>query len=154
MTIRILCAGRPLAAHEQAWVEDYERRARKYARVEIVRIKEKSRPSAPQTASATWADIEARIPPQAFRVLLDSSGKDLSTEDLGRILTRAERSSKSNLVFIVGGSYGLPEEARKSANVLWSLSRLMLPHRIALLLVVEQIYRVLSVRAGSPYHHG
>ncbi len=153
MTVRIVCAGRPLQAHEQAWIDDYQRRLRKYARVEILRVKEKSRSSPDQTASATWDNIESLLPPHTFKIVLDSSGKNLSTEDLGRVFSRAERESKGNIAFILGGSYGLPEKARKSADVLWSLTRLTLPHRIALLLVVEQIYRVFSLRAGSPYHH-
>jgi 23S rRNA (pseudouridine1915-N3)-methyltransferase len=153
VTVRIICAGRPLASHEQAWIDDYLKRMKKLGRVDVVRVKEKSRASASATAAATWADMESHLSPKSWRVVLESGGEDLSTEGLAAVFEKAVRQSKGDLEFVIGGAYGLPPEAKASARTVWSVGRLTLPHRIVLLLVVEQIYRVLSMRAGLPYHH-
>jgi 23S rRNA (pseudouridine1915-N3)-methyltransferase len=144
--IEIICAGHTPEPHEERWVADYLRRARKYGTVAFTRVKDRE-------PDRTWAEIEKKIHPSAFRVVLDEKGKLLSTEEFSKLFDRAARSGRRSLSFVVGGAYGLPEDARTSADLLLSLTPLTLPHRLALLLLCEQVYRVLSWRAGAPYHH-
>jgi len=138
VNLEIVWAGRPLQAHEQAWIGDYLKRARKFTPLEITRVKEHKVAPPPDD---TWLAV------------LDSKGPAYTTEGFAKFLASAERSRKKRLRFLIGGAYGVPEETKKRADGLLSLSPLTLPHRLALLVLTEQIYRVLSWRAGAPYHH-
>jgi 23S rRNA (pseudouridine1915-N3)-methyltransferase len=153
VTIDIVCAGKSPKPHEQAWIDEYLRRLTRLGRVNLVRVRERVRATPEETARATWKEMEARIPERAWRILLDPSGEPHSTRDLARLLVELERRRHPSVAFVLGGSYGLPDEARAGAHTLLSFGPLTLPHRIALLVLVEQIYRVFSVKAGTPYHH-
>jgi len=84
-------------------------------------------------------------------VTLDESGQQLSSPELSRFLSEAQRSSR-DLLFAVGGDQGLGEEALRHSHLNLSLSRMTLPHRLARLVLVEQLYRALTIQRGEPYH--
>jgi 23S rRNA (pseudouridine1915-N3)-methyltransferase len=153
VNIKIVCAGRALASHEQAWVDEYILRAKKYARVEIVRIKEQIKDTTEQTQNSTWKKFEEHLDSSAFTVLLAPEGKNTTTEELKKVFDRAEAQNKGKLSFLIGGSYGFPQDAKRSVSATVSFGSLTLPHRLVFLILCEQIYRVLSWKAGSPYHH-
>jgi 23S rRNA (pseudouridine1915-N3)-methyltransferase len=153
VNLRIVCAGRTPKPHEARWLEEYLTRAKPFAKIDLVRVRERPSENPERTARRTWEEIEEKIPPQSFRVLLDPKGKLLSTAEFSALFDRAEKTGRKGIAFVVGGSYGLPPEAARSADFLLSLTPLTLPHRLALLILCEQIYRVLSWRAGAPYHH-
>ena len=86
-------------------------------------------------------------------VLLDEKGKLIKTEDLSKlIITRANESSK-NMVFLIGGAYGVSESVKKRANFQWSLSPLVFPHQLVRLLLAEQVYRACTILRNEKYHH-
>ena len=76
---------------------------------------------------------------------LDQRGTQLSSEELARKLS-------AQMTFFIGGDEGHTEEVRKSARFLWSLSKLTLPHRMARVVVLEQLYRASEIIRGGPYH--
>ena len=92
-----------------------------------------------------------RLKPNDFLVLLDERGQSYSTVELAEQLTRWELTSRS-LVFALGGADGWCEGMWERADSQWSLSRLVFPHSLARIIVVEQLYRADSVRRGHPYH--
>lgn len=153
MTIDIVCAGRTPASYEQEWLDDYLLRAKKLSKVSLTRIRERPAATPEKSSLQTWSDLKARLPDRSRVILLDPKGKLFSTDDFVTLLKETQRSSTPRLAFVVGGAYGLPDEARNSAHTLLSLSKLTLPHRLALLVLLEQIYRALSIQAGSPYAH-
>lgn len=85
-------------------------------------------------------------------VLLDERGEQFDNAAFAREFTRLG-SSQGRLVFIVGGAYGVSEALRARANVVWSLSKLVFPHRLMRLILIEQLYRTAMVIKGHPYHH-
>lgn len=153
MKIEILCAGHTPKPHEERWIDEYVRRSRKFAPIHLTRIKERSGPSLEQAKEKTWLEIKKKIPKQSWRVALDPRGRLFTTPQFGCLLQQAERAGKKTIAFLIGGSCGFPTEATESADSVMSLTPLTLPHRIALLVLCEQIYRVLSWKAGAPYHH-
>ncbi|MBU29174.1 MAG: 23S rRNA (pseudouridine(1915)-N(3))-methyltransferase RlmH [Gammaproteobacteria bacterium] len=92
-----------------------------------------------------------RLKPSDLLVLLDERGQSYSTVELAEQLTRWELTSRS-LVFALGGADGWCEGMWERADSQWSLSRLVFPHSLARIIVVEQLYRADSVRRGHPYH--
>ena len=154
MKIDILCAGHRLAKEEEAWVGRYLKRLTPYSSVSILRVREAEGPTPHARAEATWKEFQRKTPKSSRTFLLDPRGKNLSTEDFARLIADSiERSAKKRLVFYIGGSYGLDPQAQNEVDQMISLSPLTLPHRIALLILVEQLYRVFSWRNGAPYHH-
>ena len=89
----------------------------------------------------------------AFVILLDKDGHEYSTEKLSKQLDTILSSSYSDVVFVIGGAYGVNEDVRKRAQLVWSFGKMTYPHQIMRLLLAEQLYRSMSLRAGLPYHH-
>jgi 23S rRNA (pseudouridine1915-N3)-methyltransferase len=86
-------------------------------------------------------------------VLLDSRGKQLSSEELAEFLAREQRNAIP-LLFAIGGSDGFSEEARRHAAFTLSLGKMTLPHELARVVLVEQIYRAFTILNRHPYHLG
>jgi len=86
-------------------------------------------------------------------VLLDSRGKQFSSEELAAFLER-EQVHAVPLLFAVGGSEGFTEEARQQAGLTLSLGKMTLPHELARVVVLEQIYRAFTILQKHPYHLG
>jgi 23S rRNA (pseudouridine1915-N3)-methyltransferase len=127
----------------ESWVRDgcaeYEKRVRARLPLEVAELK-------------SAADIERRLPPRAEVWALDERGRQLSSAELAEELRRRMSSGSAGLALLIGGADGLPEEVVRRAQVKWSLGRLTLPHRLARLVVLEQLYRALSIIRGEPYH--
>jgi 23S rRNA (pseudouridine1915-N3)-methyltransferase len=88
-----------------------------------------------------------------LRVVLDERGEELTSRDLaGRISAWEQQPGVKGVALLIGGADGHTPELRAAADWRWSLSRLTLQHEMALLLVLEQIYRAYSIKAGTPYH--
>ena len=86
-------------------------------------------------------------------VALDENGKQLSSLELaGFIQQRANESSK-NIIFLIGGAYGIHESVLKKCNFKCSLSKLVFPHQLVRLILAEQIYRACTILRNEKYHH-
>jgi 23S rRNA (pseudouridine1915-N3)-methyltransferase len=89
-----------------------------------------------------------------FAVLLDSRGKQLSSEELAQHLGRWRDTGTQRLVFAIGPADGWSAAARERADLLLSFGRITLPHQLARVVLAEQVYRALTILAGHPYHSG
>ncbi|MDO4868229.1 MAG: 23S rRNA (pseudouridine(1915)-N(3))-methyltransferase RlmH [bacterium] len=96
--------------------------------------------------------ILAKIKPSDFVILLDERGKNISSPELAEMLSNGFVNSQ-NFVIVIGGAFGVSEELRQRANFVWSLSKLVFPHQIVRLILVEQIYRAQEISSGGKYHH-
>lgn len=144
MRIRVVAVGKLKEAHYRDAVDEYLGRLKRYATIEEIEIKE-----GPQVALA----MRKAIPPRAHVVALTIDGKMRSSEELAaRLEDLAGRTPE--VVFVIGGADGIPADVVKSANETLSLGRMTLPHRLARLVLVEQVYRAMTIRKGEPYHHG
>lgn len=86
-------------------------------------------------------------------VLLDERGKELDSPGFATLIDRYQTSSIHRVVFIIGGAYGVNELVHERAAITLSLSKMVFPHQIARLILVEQIYRAFSIIQGGAYHH-
>jgi hypothetical protein len=96
--------------------------------------------------------ILAKIKPSDFVILLDERGKNISSPELAKMLSNGFVNSQ-NFVIIIGGAFGVADELLQRANFVWSLSKLVFPHQIVRLILVEQIYRAQEISSGGKYHH-
>jgi 23S rRNA (pseudouridine1915-N3)-methyltransferase len=88
---------------------------------------------------------------RAYKIVLDPSGRHLTSQELAAVVDRAENTAVRELLFLVGGADGLSEGARRQADLLLALSRLTLPHELARVLLAEQIYRAFTILRRHPY---
>ncbi len=88
-----------------------------------------------------------------YLVLLDEKGKQLNSEGFANFIQARANESVKNLVFLIGGAYGVSDEVRIRANYKWSLSQLVFPHQLVRLILAEQTYRACSINRNEKYHH-
>ena len=138
----IVTVGKPALAYARAGAEEYFSRLQHYGSFEWRQIKSGGlQGERLLSASTGW-----------FRVVLDERGMPVGTRDLAKKFTKWELSTVKGLAFLIGGSEGHAKEVREAADWIWSLSPLTLQHELALVVMLEQIYRVQSLRRGEPYH--
>lgn len=88
-----------------------------------------------------------------YVVLLEERGKQVTSEGFAQFIQQRANESTKNLVFVIGGAYGVSEEVMKRANYKWSLSLLVFPHQLVRLILAEQVYRACSIIKNEKYHH-
>ncbi len=88
-----------------------------------------------------------------YLVVLDEYGKMLSSIQLAGFLQHRANDSIKQIVFLIGGAYGIDEQVFKRANMKWSLSQLTFPHQLVRLILAEQIYRACTILRNEKYHH-
>jgi 23S rRNA (pseudouridine1915-N3)-methyltransferase len=149
--LTLLAVGRLRPALRDA-ADDYLRRLGRYATVEAREVREASR--AP-TVEAGLRDeheaLAAKLPPGTRLVALDRTGKAWSSEDLARHLDDWRVAARP-VTFLIGGSHGLDPALLARADERWSLGAMTLPHELARVVVLEQLYRGFTILRGEPYH--
>lgn len=93
------------------------------------------------------------IQPNAVIILLDEKGKSYSSEAFSKLLVSNIEGGKKNIQFVVGGAFGVSEDLQRKANYKISLSPMVMNHFVAQIVLMEQIYRALTIWKGIPYHN-
>ena len=97
--------------------------------------------------------ILAQLQKDDFLVLLDEKGKELSSPGLAAFLEQRSNESVKNIIFLVGGAFGVSDAVAQRANFTWSLSKLVFPHQLVRLILAEQVYRACTIIRNEKYHH-
>ncbi|RIH78187.1 Ribosomal RNA large subunit methyltransferase H [Calidithermus terrae] len=143
MRVRVCVVGKPRLEYARLGLEEYAGRLRKGRKFELVHVREGTQ------AQEGERLLEAS---QGFvRVVLDERGQPVDTLTLHKKLTQWEMTGEK-VAFLIGGAEGHAEETRAQAHWLLSLSKLTLQHELALVVLLEQLYRVETIRRGEPYH--
>lgn len=149
--MRILAVGKRHESWVQDGIERYQKRLKKPWNVEWVLLPHSAR----EGTAARQEESErilSRVHEDDFVVLLDERGTNLSSPALSQTLQGTLERSQ-NVVLVIGGAYGVNEALQQRANYIWSLSKLVLPHQLVRLVVIEQLYRAQEIAANNPYHH-
>lgn len=93
------------------------------------------------------------LKPDDYLIALDEHGKQFSSEGLSEFLQERGIASTKNLVFLIGGAFGLDGAVLKRAQLKWSLSQLTFPHQLVRLILAEQVYRACTILQNEKYHH-
>lgn len=156
MRIHLWSVGKSHESYVKEGVEDFTKRISKYYPVEWKIIS-----PAKQTVNSIEADIKKQEAQQVlnalqkddFLVLLDERGKTFTSPALANFIEQRANESTKQLVFLIGGAFGVEETVTKRANLLWSLSPLVFPHQLVRLLLAEQVYRACTIIRNEKYHH-
>jgi 23S rRNA (pseudouridine1915-N3)-methyltransferase len=156
MKVVLLQTGKTTDKYISEGVEEYSSRIRKYTGFEIITIPEMKNTG--NMPAATRKILEAKSILQAlgkddYVVILDEKGKELSTKEFAAWMEKVFLMSKKRVVFIIGGPWGFAKEINERAAFKLSLSKLTFSHQLVRLLFAEQLYRIMTVIHGNPYHH-
>jgi 23S rRNA (pseudouridine1915-N3)-methyltransferase len=138
MPIVVVAHGKLKDRGLRALVDDYLARIRRYTRVDEVEVKSDSA-------------LERALPAGATVIALEVGGAALTSSELAQKLGHWMSQGKGTLAFVIGGAEGLPAALSSGAAFQLSLSSLTLPHRLARLILVEQIYRAFTILKREPY---
>jgi 23S rRNA (pseudouridine1915-N3)-methyltransferase len=145
VTWRILAAGKPALVYAKKGIEEYLKRLTRGAKVELVYVKAGS-------AEAVSADLLSRSE-GTYRVALDERGKAWTTGEFVKKVNAWEMDpGVKTISLLIGASDGHTEELREKCHQTWALSPLTLQHELALVVLLEQLYRAYSIKRGEPYH--
>ena len=140
MKWKIIAIGKPALTFARDGAEEYLNRLKHYTQAELIFAKDAAR----QQQAAAGADL---------RIALDERGQNLSTQELvGKIDTWEMGGEIKEIALLIGASDGHGDQLRASATELWAFGKITLQHELALVVLLEQIYRAYTIKRGEPYH--
>jgi 23S rRNA (pseudouridine1915-N3)-methyltransferase len=152
--IVLVCVGRVRGEPFADDVAHYRRLLERHASLEVQEIREAGGGAHTGTEAARKEaeTLLKRLPPSAFVCAADRKGKPLSSTGLARFLEERRRSGR-DLWFVVGGPFGLDASVLERADTRLSLGPMTLPHELARVVLLEQLFRAHKILAGEPYHY-
>lgn len=145
MKVRVVSVGKDRSGLFEPAVQEYAGRLKHYCKFELIEL------PASRSKGAEGEAILGRLASQDWLIALDQRGKLLSSEELAGFVARGQQQSK-DLLLCIGGDEGLAEEVVKRSQLVLSLSKMTLPHRLARVVLSEQLYRAFTILRGEPYH--
>ena len=142
---RVICVGRKAKDPQLESAERYLDRLKKCAKIDLIRLKE-------GTMSSEGDAILKSIDGCHQVIALDEHGAQWSTMELSSQIVKWRDNGVGTVAWIIGGADGLDSRVKERANRTLSLTKMTLPHRMALALLLEQLYRVEQIRLGTGYH--
>ena len=150
MQIRLVCIGNLKEKFWQSATEEYKKRLQKFCNLQIIELDEQNKyQDVNKILSEEGKSIIANL--GGYNILLDIEGKAYSSEDLANKIKQTLLSS-STITFIIGGSYGVSDKVKRSVQERISFGRITMPHNLARVVALEQIYRAFMINSGAKYH--
>ncbi len=155
MKIIIICLGKTKQKFIEEGIKEYQKRITKYVKLEWQIL-----PDVKLTGSKTIeivkdqeaAILEKNFSQSSFLIVLDEIGKEFSSEKFAEYLENKFPIGK-NIIFVIGGVYGLSKKILKRADLVLSFSRFTYTHQMIRFLLVEQLYRSFTIIKGKKYHY-
>ncbi len=153
--IKIVCVGKIKESYFTEGVKEYEKRLSRFCQFQIKELKEENFNDNP-----TESDIQAIIKKEGESILkelkgevilMDIQGKQYSSVDFSSLI-KSNVDTGKELIFVIGGSYGVSEEVKSKATSKISFSKMTFPHTMFRVMLVEQIYRAFTIINGAKYH--
>ncbi|MGL4521006.1 MAG: 23S rRNA (pseudouridine(1915)-N(3))-methyltransferase RlmH [Bacilli bacterium] len=158
MNISIICVGKLKDKYIKLGIDEFSKRMKAYAKVEIIEVADEK---APENMSAAEEEqvrnkegerILAKVNDDTYVIALAIEGKQRSSEEFARELDRLATYGNSKIAFVIGGSIGLSKDVYKRADELISFSKMTFPHGLMRVVLLEQVYRAYRINRGEPYH--
>ena len=147
MKIKVAWIGKTKEPALASLGSEYLKRISRYVQVEGVSLRDEAE------LLAKYGK-DAKSGTKSYLVVMDSRGKEFTSEELARFLKNYLERNPLPLVFAIGGADGFSEGAKTSACSMISLGKMTLPHELARVVLLEQIYRAFTILKGHPYHSG
>ena len=153
MIIKIISIGNKLNSWESESIYYYKKQLPKNLSIDFINLKSLQNPklSKEEVIKQESELLLSRINKGDFIVSWDINGDEISSEGFSNFISSCQQTNKS-ISFIIGGSFGLSSEIKKSSDKVFSASSFTIPHRLFRLILVEQIYRAHTIITNMPYH--
>lgn len=154
MQITLITVGRLRDKPLQDLCDRYAKRVRRYARLDVIEVKD-----AKNSAGKRGVDLEGQrilqcVPAGAAVIAMDEKGKALGSAAVSEWLVGRARQGQPRFAFVIGGADGLSAAVKQRADVILQLSAMTLTHEMARMVLLEQLYRAMTIWRGEPYHRG
>ena len=146
--IKIICVGKLKEQYLKDALMEYGKRLSKYSKLEIVELPDYSYDEV-KTVLEEGKKIMSKIKDDDYVITLDINGKELTSIEFSDFI---DKNNSKNMVFVIGGSYGLSSEVKQRSNYSLSFSRLTFPHQLFRIMLLEQIYRGFKIINRESYH--
>ena len=156
MKLSFWSIGKPHDPLLKAAIEEFTSRVNRYYPVKwqiIPPVKNSASLSGIELKKKEAAAVTALLAKDDFLVALDEYGREWNSKQLSEFIQLRANESTRQVVFLIGGAYGLDDSLLKSANFRWSLSPLTFPHHLVRLILAEQVYRACTILRNESYHH-
>jgi 23S rRNA (pseudouridine1915-N3)-methyltransferase len=154
--IQFWSVGKTHEAYIKTGVEDFSKRISNYFKIEwniIPFVKNAAMLSEMDLKKKEGETILESLKKDDYLVALDATGKQFDSQKLADFIQTRANDRTKNLVFLIGGAYGLDASVIKRAGLTWSLSMLTFPHQLVRLILAEQVYRACTILRNEQYHH-
>lgn len=149
ININIVCVG---SLKEKFWIDavnEYGKRLSKFCKLKFIELSQLEKFEKQKCLDCEGDEILKVV--RGYKILLDVEGKQLTSDEFAKQLESISLLN-SEITFIIGGSYGVSDKVKKQVNFRMSFGKLTLPHNLARVVLVEQIYRAFMITNGSTYH--
>ena len=149
ININIVCVG---ALKEKFWIDavsEYGKRLSRFCKLKILELPQQEKFDKQKCLEGEGDEILRAA--RGYKILLDIEGKQVTSNELAEKIEKVSLFN-SEITFIIGGSYGVSEKVKEQADFRLSFGKITLPHNLARVVLVEQIYRAFMIISGSTYH--
>ena len=159
LTVNVICIGKLKEKYLRLACEEYQKRLSGFCKLNILELPEYKLPAEPSQSQIDKgiseegkSILEKLRPGVSYQIPLCIEGKLLSSEQLAKRLSEIALNGKSEVNFIIGGSFGLSPEVKQKADLKLSMSPMTFPHQLARVMILEQIYRAFQINQNGKYH--
>ena len=149
--IKIICVGKIKEKYLKDAIAEYSKRISKYTKLEIIEVSDRDKLPIKDILDKEGIDILKHINDKDYVVTLEITGNNLSSIELAKKIDTIF-NKYSNIVFVIGGSYGLSDSIKNRSNYPLSFSKLTFPHQLFRVMLLEQIYRAYKINNNETYH--
>lgn len=158
MNVQLIVLGKLKEKYMKDFANEYEKRLSAYCKMTVVElepVKLSDNPSQSEIDNALAKEtkmIKDKIPKNSFIFSMCIEGKQMSSEELSQKMEDIALSGKNSVVFIIGNSFGLSKEIKQMSDFRFSMSKMTFPHKLARIMLTEQLYRGFSISNNGKYH--
>ncbi len=149
--IKLITVGQIKEKYLKDAIEEYKKRISKYTNIEIIEVKDEGLVEEEKAKKKEAEKITKHISDKDFLITLEIEGNQMTSRDFAKKLDNI-LIENSNIVFIIGGSYGLSDDIKNKAKLHLSFSKMTFPHQLFRVLLLEQIYRAYKINNNESYH--
>ena len=149
--IKLITVGTIKEKYLKDAIDEYTKRIKKYTNIELIEVKDEGLVEESKALLLEAEKIKKHLSPRDYIVTMEIEGKQLTSEEFSEKLNQIQ-IEHSNIVFIIGGSYGLSDEIKQLSKLHLSFSKMTFPHQLFRVLLLEQIYRCYKILNNESYH--
>jgi 23S rRNA (pseudouridine1915-N3)-methyltransferase len=154
ISVNLICVGKVKEKYIKSGFAEFEKRLSSYIKFKVIELKEDGNDSDRESSinKESLAIMEELNKKKAYNILLDIDGKEFSSEEMAEKIEDLSVKGNSSFNFVIGGSYGVSDDLKRSMDLRLTFSKMTFPHQLMRLIFIEQLYRWFSILKNTKYH--